>query len=140
MVRTNRLDGDPRKVANVDSHTHAELDAAHLLRGFMRLSDRHRVEPLVIDHGKGVWVFDEHGEPYLEAAAGMWCASFGFGEEELVEAAIAQLRRLPYYHTLTNKTVGPAVELAEKLAAWCRCRDAKVHLVASGIGSERLPR
>src|SRR2546429_224732 len=47
-------------------------DAAHLLRGFMRLSDRHRKQPLVIDRGKGVWVFDEHGTPYLEAVAGMW--------------------------------------------------------------------
>jgi 4-aminobutyrate---pyruvate transaminase len=116
----------------MEARTHAELDTAHLLRGFMRLSDRHRVEPIVVDHGKGVWVFDERGEPYLEAAAGMWCASFGFGEEELVEAATAQLRRLPYYHTLTNKTVGPAVELAEKIASMVPVRDAKVHLVTSG--------
>ena len=81
----------------------------------MQLSDRHVKEPIVIERGKGVWVWDEHGTPYIEAVAGMWCAAFGFGEEELVEAAITQLRKLPYYHTLTNKTVGPAVELAEKL-------------------------
>jgi 4-aminobutyrate--pyruvate transaminase len=109
-----------------------QADAAYLVRGFMKLSDRHRVPPLVIDHGKGVWVFDEHGTPYIEAVAGMWCAAFGFGEEELIEAAVEQLRKLPYYHTLTNKSVGPAIELAEKLASIVPVPDAKVHLVTSG--------
>jgi 4-aminobutyrate--pyruvate transaminase len=110
----------------------ADLDAAYLLRGFMKLSDRHLHEPMVVDGGKGVWVFDEKGTPYIEAVAGMWCASLGFGEEELVEAAIEQLRKLPYYHTLTNKTVGPAVELAEALAELVPVANAKVHLVSSG--------
>src|SRR4051812_4541861 len=104
----------------------------HLVRGFVKLSDRHVVDPLVIDRGKGVWVWDEHGTPYIEAVAGMWCASLGFGEEELVEAAVQQLRRLPYYHSLTNKTVGPAAELAELLAGLVPVRDAKVHLASTG--------
>src|SRR3954469_15105090 len=104
----------------------------HLVRGFVKLSDRHVVDPLVIDRGKGVWVWDEHGTPYLEAVAGMWCAAFGFGEEELIDAAITQFRKLPYYHTLTNKTVGPAVELAEKVASLVPVPGAKVHLVTSG--------
>jgi 4-aminobutyrate--pyruvate transaminase len=107
-------------------------DANYLVRGFMKLSDRHSSPPLVIESGKGVWVFDEHGTPYIEAVAGMWCAAFGFGEEELIEAAVEQFRKLPYYHTLTNKTVGPAVELAEKLASMTPVPNAKVHLVTSG--------
>ncbi len=110
----------------------AGADAAYLVRGFMKLSDRHHTAPLVIDRGKGVWVFDEHGTPYIEAVSGMWCAAFGFGEEELIDAATEQLRRLPYYHTLTNKTVGPAIELAEKLAEVVPVPSAKVHLVNSG--------
>jgi 4-aminobutyrate---pyruvate transaminase len=109
-----------------------EADRAYLVRGFMKLSDRHRVPPIVIDRGKGVWVFDEEGTPYIEGVAGMWCAAFGFGEEELIDAATEQLRKLPYYHTLTNKSVGPAIELAEKLAAIVPVPDAKVHLVTSG--------
>ncbi|HUR50296.1 MAG TPA: aminotransferase [Acidimicrobiales bacterium] len=110
----------------------AAADREHLVRGFSRLSDRHLHDPLVIDRGKGVWVWDDKGNPYIEAVAGMWCASLGFGEEELVEAAITQLRRLPYYHTLTDKTVGPAAELAEKLASISPVPNAKVHLTATG--------
>jgi len=114
------------------SKSAADADRAHLIRGFSNLSDRHLHDPVVIDRGKGVWVWDEDGKPYLEAVAGMWCTSLGFGEEELVQAAVDQLRKLPYYHTLTNKTVGPAAELAEKLTDLVPMRDAKVHLTASG--------
>jgi 4-aminobutyrate--pyruvate transaminase len=107
-------------------------DRDFLVRGFTKLSDRHLHDPVVIERGKGVWVWDEHGTPYIEAVAGMWCASLGFGEEELIEAATAQLRKLPYYHTLTNKTVGPAADLAAKIAEIVPMRDPKVHLTASG--------
>jgi 4-aminobutyrate---pyruvate transaminase len=47
----------------------------------------------------------------------MWCASFGFSEEEIIEAAVAQLRRMPFYHTLFDKTTPQAAVLAEKLIA-----------------------
>lgn len=42
--------------------------------------------------GKGVWVYDENGRPFLEALAGMRCTSLGFGDVELIEAAVEQLR------------------------------------------------
>ena len=109
-----------------------DADREFAVRGFNRLSDRHLHDAVVIDRGKGVWVWDEHGTPYIEAVAGMWCASFGFGEEELVEAAIAQLRKLPYYHSLVNKTTGPAAELAAKIAEIVPVKDAKVHLASTG--------
>lgn len=110
----------------------AAADREYLVRGFTRLSDRHLHDPVVIEGGKGVWVFDDKGTPYIEAMAGMWCTSLGFGEEELVEAALSQFRKLPYYHTLTDKTVGPAAELAEKLASIVPIENAKVHLTATG--------
>jgi 4-aminobutyrate--pyruvate transaminase len=110
----------------------AAADRQFLVRGFTSLSDRHLHDPVVIERGKGVWVWDEHGTPYIEAVAGMWCASLGFGEEELVEAAVTQLRKLPYYHTLVNKTVGPAAELAAKLAEIVPMREPKIHLAVSG--------
>jgi 4-aminobutyrate---pyruvate transaminase len=112
--------------------TAAAADREFLVRGFTKLSDRHLHDPVVIERGKGVWVWDEHGTPYLEAVAGMWCASFGFGEEELVEAAVTQLRKLPYYHALVNKTTGPAAALASKIAEIVPIRDAKVHLASTG--------
>ena len=65
--------------------------------------------------GDGVWVFDEAGNRYLEAMAGLWCASLGFSEKRLAEAAYRQMLELPYYHTFFQKGHLPSVDLAEKL-------------------------
>lgn len=87
----------------------ARIDAATTLHGFSDLrAIRDHAALKVIQQGKGVWVMDEHGRPMLEAAAGMWCASLGFGDEELVDAAIEQMRTLPYYHMVGGKSVVPS--------------------------------
>ena len=62
----------------------------------------------------------------------MWCASFGFSEPALVEAATAQLQRLPYYHTLVGKSVEPAAALAERLAAIVPIPNARIYFALSG--------
>lgn len=68
-----------------------------------------------ISRGAGVFVYDDHEQQYLEGIAGLWCAAFGFDEGELVDAAMAQLKRLPSYHVAAG-AVAPVVErLAEKL-------------------------
>ena len=43
---------------------------------------------LVIERGEGVYVYDQAGQPYIEALAGLWCCGLGFGNAELVEAAL----------------------------------------------------
>ena len=71
--------------------------------------------PMIINKGKGVFVYDSEGKDYIEGLAGLWCASFGFSETELVKAATKQMQELPYYHSFTAKTHNPAINLAEKL-------------------------
>lgn len=110
----------------------AASDVAHLVHGYTNLEQHRRTGPKVITRGKGVYIYDEQGREYLEAAAGMWCASFGFDEPELVEAAIKQLRELPYYHTLTSQSVSPAIKLAEMLSAMVPIDDAHIYLALSG--------
>jgi 4-aminobutyrate--pyruvate transaminase len=65
--------------------------------------------------GKGIHVFDESGKEYIEAMAGLWCASLGFSEKRLAEAGYRQLLDLPYYHTFFDKGHLASVDLAEKL-------------------------
>jgi 4-aminobutyrate--pyruvate transaminase len=48
--------------------------------------------------------------------AGLWCASLGFSERRLADAAHRQLLRLPYYHTFFQKGHEPATRLAARLA------------------------
>jgi 4-aminobutyrate--pyruvate transaminase len=106
--------------------------AANLIHGYGNLAALEEAPPLVIASGKGVRVFDEDGRSYIEGIAGMWCASFGFSEEAIVEAAIGQLRRMPYYHTLFDKTTTQAGELAEKLKAIAPAPMSHVYFTNSG--------
>ena len=106
--------------------------AASLVHGYGNLAALEETPPLVIASGKGVRVFDEDGKSYIEGIAGMWCASFGFSEEAIIEAAIGQLRRMPYYHTLFDKTTMQAGELAEKLKAIAPVPMSHVYFTNSG--------
>ena len=71
--------------------------------------------PHIMARGSGVFVQDESGNRFYEGMSGLWCTSLGFSEPELVEAAINQFGKLPFYHSFAGKTVGPAIDLAEHL-------------------------
>src|SRR4051794_19221837 len=88
--------------------------------------------PLVLERGKGVYVYDTEGKPYLEGMAGLWCTALGYDNEELVEAAVTQMRKLPFAHLFTAKSHDPAIELAEKLKEIAPVPISKVFFCNSG--------
>ncbi len=95
--------------------------------------DRHAREGAVlIDRGEGCRVWDTEGREYIEAMAGLWCASLGFSERRLADAAHRQMLKLPYYHTFFAKGHEPAVELAERLLAVAPPGMARVLFQCSG--------
>ncbi|MAT93674.1 MAG: aspartate aminotransferase family protein [Halioglobus sp.] len=89
-------------------------------------------EQLVIERGEGVYVYDDTGKQYLEGLSGLWCTSLGYGNEELVETAAAQMRKLTYSHLFGGKTHPAAMQLADELAAMVPMADARVFLGSSG--------
>ena len=86
----------------------------------------------VVSRGEGVRIFDENGKEYIEAMAGLWCASLGFSEGRLADAAARQMRELPYYHVYNHRSHGPAIELAERLLAMMPVPMSKVYFCTSG--------
>ena len=70
--------------------TAARNDIAHHLHSYTNLSEFEQTGPLVLSHGKGIYVYDEHGREYIEGLSGLWNTSLGFGEEALVQAAVEQ--------------------------------------------------
>jgi 4-aminobutyrate--pyruvate transaminase len=91
-------------------------DIAHMVHQQTDLDAHQRDGAVIIDRGEGVRVWDTEGREYIEAMAGLWCASLGFSEHRLAKAAYDQLLKLPYYHTFFAKGHEPSVRLAEKLA------------------------
>ncbi len=110
----------------------ARRDLAYHLHPSTNLRQVEAEGPLVISRGEGVYVFDEQGNRYLEGMAGLWCASLGFSERRLAEAAYRQLLELPFYHSFAGKVPAIATELAEKLVSMAPAGLARVIFANSG--------
>ena len=110
----------------------AARDIAHVLHPYTDLRAHQTAGPLVITRGEGVRVFDDSGRSYIDTVAGLWCASLGFSNERLVQAAAAQMRRLPFYHSFTGKSHDPAIDLAEMLIERAPVPMSKVFFANSG--------
>lgn len=112
-----------------------ENDSRHHLHPYTQLRELEQEGPLVIVRGEGVQVFDEHGKAYIEGMAGLWCASLGFSEKRLVDAATRQMSTLPYYHSFTGKVPGPVTELVKAMIKWSPVPMARVLFANSGSES-----
>ncbi|MDF8357558.1 aspartate aminotransferase family protein [Ensifer adhaerens] len=88
--------------------------------------------PLVISRGDGIHVVDIEGNRYIEALAGLFCASLGFSEQRLATAGAAQLSELPFYHSFGGKSHKPGIALAERLLALSPVPMSKVFFANSG--------
>jgi 4-aminobutyrate--pyruvate transaminase len=101
----------------------------HPLSNLKALAER---GPLIIERGQGVRVFDTKGRDYIEAMSGLWCTALGWGDEELVEVASEQMRKLSYGHLFGGKSHEPGVALAEKLKEVSPFPVGKVFFACSG--------
>ncbi len=110
---------------------HARDIRAHL-HPFTNAAQHAEIGPHIFSRGEGIYVYDEMGKRYIEGLAGLWCASLGFSEQRLVEAATRQLKALPFYHNFAHKAVEPALELADYLLARAPVPMSKVFFTNSG--------
>nr|AFK39370.1 unknown [Lotus japonicus] len=89
--------------------------------------------PLIIEKSEGSYIYDVNGKKYLDALAGLWSTALGGNEPRLVEAANAQLKKLPFYHSFWNRTTRPSLDLAKELLEMFTARKmAKAFFVNSG--------
>ena len=110
----------------------AARDIANVLHPYTDLKMHQEIGPLVITRGEGVRVWDDTGKSYIESVAGLWCAALGFSNERLVQAAAAQMRKLPFYHAFTAKSHEAAIDLAEMLIQRAPVPMSKVFFANSG--------
>lgn len=107
-------------------------DVAHVLHPYTNAVVHEQDGPMVLSHGDGIHVVDTEGNRYIEALSGLFCASLGFSEQRLADAAYAQMKALPFYHSFGGKSSAPAIELAERLKALAPVPMSKVFFANSG--------
>ena len=88
--------------------------------------------PFIVDRGEGIYVYDEAGKRYLDAAASLWYMHVGYGRDEIVDAMAEQMRKLPVFHSFVDYATRPPMELAAQIAAVSPDPDSKVFLVSGG--------
>src|SRR5262245_44980579 len=81
--------------------------------------------PLVFERGKGVYIYDTDGKQYLEGMAGLWCTALGYDNEELVEAATEQMRKLPLRISLPPRATTRRSSSPRSSRRSRRCRSRK---------------
>ena len=91
-------------------------DAAHHLHPFTDFKALAEKGTRVIVRGEDIYLWDSEGEKILDGMSGLWCVNVGYGRRELIDAATAQLARLPFYNSFFQTTTPVTIELAELLA------------------------
>ena len=117
---------------NVRPNSIEARDIANVLHPYTNAVVHEKEGPMVISGGDGIYVIDADGNRYIEGLGGLFCASLGFSEQRLVEAAYRQMKTLPFYHSFGGKSHETAVELAERLIALAPVPMSKVFFANSG--------
>lgn len=95
------------------------------------MTSKKLIPPLKFTRGEGIYVFDEHGKRYINAASGVWNLSLGLGNEQVKTAMVNQLDSMSFF-PLFYYSHDPAINLAARLIKLSRCNFNKVFLTCSG--------
>ncbi len=87
-------------------------------------------DPLVLDHGKGQYLYDVDGKQYLDFLGGIVTISVGHANEKVTSKIKAQIDRLQHASTLFPSE--PIVALAEKMAQIAPGKLQKSYFTNSG--------
>jgi adenosylmethionine-8-amino-7-oxononanoate aminotransferase len=85
-----------------------------------------------VSRGEGVYVFDQNGRRYIDAAAGLWYCHVGHGRREIIDAVSAQMHELECYSTFGDLANPPASRLSSRLADMSDIPDARVFMTLGG--------
>lgn len=111
-----------------------ELDNEHYLHPFTDHKELHRKKARIITRADGVYIYDADGNKILDGMSGLWCVNAGYGRDELIDAAAAQMRELPYYNSFFQCAHPPSIRLAAMLTELSQPQ--LNHVFFTGSGSE----
>ncbi len=93
-----------------------EVARKHLWMHFSRMGgydDQHEIP--IIARADGPYVWDDHGNRYLDGLSALFCCNAGHGRADYGEAAAAQIKELDFY-TNWSYAHPRSIELAERIA------------------------
>lgn len=89
-------------------------DIKYIWHPFTQMKDYETDEPVIIEKGKGVYLWDIKGNKYLDGISSWWVNTLGHSNPRLNKALSAQAEKIEHV-LLAGFSHEPAIELAEKL-------------------------
>ncbi|HWQ23804.1 MAG TPA: aspartate aminotransferase family protein [Gaiellaceae bacterium] len=109
-----------------------QLAKEHLWLHFTRMGGYRTQDVPIIVRGEGCYLEDERGRRYLDALAGLFSVNIGYSfGEEIGQAALEQMRELPFY-TNWSYAHPRAIELAAEVASLAPGDLSRVFFVNGG--------
>lgn len=103
-----------RELDSTSVETLRDWDRRHVWHPFANQAEWDRDDPLVIDRGEGVYLYDRLGNRYLDGVSSLWCNVHGHRRAELDRAIVEQLGSIAH-STLLGITHPTAIALAKRL-------------------------
>jgi adenosylmethionine---8-amino-7-oxononanoate aminotransferase len=97
------------------THELQELDKRYVWHPFTPMRLWLDGDPLVIDRGEGVYLYDTDGNRYIDGVSSLWCNVHGHNHPHINAAIRSQLDKIAH-STFLGLTHEPAIRLAEQLS------------------------
>lgn len=93
---------------------YVEKDLQYIWHPCSQMKDYEELNPIIIEKGEGVWLYDIDGNKYLDCISSWWTNTLGHSNKRINEALKRQIDSIEHviFANFSNK---PAIELAEKL-------------------------
>src|SRR5918999_576281 len=108
-----------------------ELAKRHLWMHFTRHGAYEQGEVPIIARGEGCYVYDEHGNRYLDGLSALFCVNAGHGRTEIGEAMARQIGELDFF-TVWSYAHPQAIELAARIASLTPAELNRVFFTSGG--------
>ena len=109
-------------------------DLAHIWHPTSQMKDYEELPPIVVERGKGAWLYDVHGRKYLDVISSWWCNLLGHCNPDINAAVKAQIDKLEQV-IFSNFSHEPAIRLAEELSRIVPKGLTKFHFNDNGSAS-----
>ncbi|MCH8932492.1 MAG: aminotransferase class III-fold pyridoxal phosphate-dependent enzyme, partial [Nitrospinae bacterium] len=92
----------------------SKWDRQYVWHPFTQMQEWEQEEPLIIEKAKGTYLYDIHGNKYLDGTSGMWVNVHGYRHPAIDKAIRDQLNKVAH-STLLGQASPPSILLAKEL-------------------------
>ncbi|KKH92430.1 adenosylmethionine-8-amino-7-oxononanoate aminotransferase [Methanosarcina sp. 1.H.T.1A.1] len=92
-----------------------QKDLKYIWHPCSQMKDYEELPPIIINHAKGLYLYDTEGKRYADVVSSWWCNLLGHCNERINNAVKHQIDRLEHV-IFANFSHMPAIELCEKLS------------------------